>query len=114
LVLADKAYINRAIAAELAEYNRVKLLTLPKSHQKKRVSRAQQRLHNHFRQIVETVNGQLEEQFAIEENYAHGFSDLGSRLITKLTGHTLSIYLNRLLQKAGFLHIKELAFPEVI
>jgi hypothetical protein len=35
------------------------LLTLPKSNQKKQVSAEVQRLHNHFRQIVETVNGQL-------------------------------------------------------
>ena len=113
-VLADKAYISAAIAQALADYNQVKLVTLPKSNQKKKVSVEQQWLHNHFRQIVETVNGQLTEQFNIEENYAHGFWGLVSRIYTKLTGHTLCLYLNQLLDKANFLQIRGLAFPEAI
>jgi hypothetical protein len=113
-VLADKAYIKAAIAQALAHYNQVQLVTLPKSNQKKQVSAAQQWLHNHFRQIVETVNGQLTEQFNIEENYAHGFWGLVSRLYTKLTAHTLCLYLNQLLHKAELLQIRNLAFPEAI
>jgi DDE family transposase len=113
-VLADKAYISGPIAQTLAHYNEVKLVTLPKSNQKKQVSAAQQWLHNHFRQIVETVNGQLTEQFNIEENYAHGFWGLVSRLYTKLTAHTLCLYLNQLLGKANILQIRGLAFPELI
>jgi transposase len=113
-VLADKAYISAAIAQALADYNQVKLVTLPKSNQKKQVSTAQRWLHNHFRQIVETVNGQLTEQFNIEENYAHGFWGLVSRLYTKLTAHTLCLYLNQLLDKPNLLQIRGLAFPELI
>lgn len=114
VVLADKAYISGAIAQALADYNEVKLVTLPKSNQKKQVSAEQQWLHNHFRQIVETVNGQLTEQFNIEENYAHGFWGLVSRLYTKLTAHTLCLYLNQLLEKPNLLQIRSLAFPEII
>lgn len=77
------------------------------------MSAQQQHLHNHFRQIVETVNGQLAEQFSIEENYAHGFWGLVSRIYTKLTAHTLCIYLNQLLGKSDLLQIKALAFPEL-
>lgn len=113
-VLADKAYISEPIAQTLAYYNKVKLVTLSKSNQKKQVSSLQQWLHNHFRQIVETVNGQLTEQFNIEENYAHSFWGLVSRLYTKLTAHTLCIYINELLGKAELLHIRSLAFPEII
>ena len=113
-ILADKAYISAPIAQALAHYNEVKLVTLPKSNQKKQVSPTQQWLHNHFRQIVETVNGQLSEQFNIEENYAHGFWGLVSRLYTKLTAHTLCLYLNQLLGKPDLLQIRSLAFPEVI
>jgi hypothetical protein len=56
----------------------------------------------------------LEEQFSLDENYAHGFWGLVSRLYTKLTAHTLCIYLNRLLGNPNFLQIKKLAFPESI
>jgi len=113
-VLADKAYISAPIAQALATNNRLELVTLPKSNQKKQVSRQQQRLHNHYRQVVETVNGQLAEQLAIEENYAHSYAGLSSRLITKLTAHTLCIYLNWWLGRADFLQTKALAFPEQI
>jgi len=34
-------------------------------------------------------------------------------LYTKLTAHTLSIYVNRLLGKADVLQIKALAFPNI-
>ncbi|MHB8748561.1 MAG: IS982 family transposase, partial [Aggregatilineales bacterium] len=36
---------------------------------------------------------------------------LCTRLLTKLTAHTLCVYLNRLLGKPNFLQIKALAFP---
>lgn len=114
VVLAHKAYISAAIAQALAHYHKIKLLTLPKSNQKKQVSADQQWLHNHFRQIVETVNGQLTEQFNLEENYAHSFWGLVSRLHTKLTAHTLCVYLNQLLGKVELLQIRSLAFPEPI
>jgi hypothetical protein len=60
---------------------------------------------------VETVNGQLTEQFNVEHNHAHSFRGLCTRLYTKLTAHTLCVYLNRLLGNADFLQIKQLAFP---
>jgi hypothetical protein len=69
------------------------------------------RLFNSVRQIIETVNGQLTEQFHIETNHAHSFWGLCARLYTKLTAHTLCIYINRLLGNPDFLHIKALAFP---
>ena len=50
-------------------------------------------------------------QFAIEKNSAHTFWGLCTRLISKLTAHTLCIYINRLLGKPDFLQIKALAFP---
>jgi hypothetical protein len=69
------------------------------------------RLINSVRQRIETVNGQLTEQFNIETNHAHTFWGLCTRLYAKLTAHTLSIYINRLLGKPDFLQIKALAFP---
>jgi hypothetical protein len=66
---------------------------------------------NGIRQMIETVNHRLSELFQIEINHAHTFWGLCAKLYTKLTAHTLCIYINRLLGKSDFLHIKSLAFP---
>lgn len=110
-VLGDKAYISAAEAAELAQQNRVRLTTLPRRNQKQQLPSAVARAINAARQIIETVNGQLAEQFHLETNHAHTFWGLCTRLFTKLTAHTLCIYLNRLLGNPHWLRIKALAFP---
>jgi hypothetical protein len=110
-VLGDKAYISAAKAKDLWDKNRIILRTIPRSNQKQQLSPAFQHLHNAIRQLIETVNGQLSGQFAIEKNFAHTFWGLCTRLYSKLTAHTLCIYINRLLGKQDFLHIKALAFP---
>lgn len=109
--LGDKAYISAPMAADLLRSNRVRLLTLPRRNQKQQPSPAYRRLFNSVRQIIETVNAQLVEQFNIETNHAHTFWGLCTRLYSKLTAHTLCIYLNRLLGNVDFLQIKSLAFP---
>lgn len=110
-VLGDKAYISAEKAAELWRHNRLRLRTLPRRNQKRQLPPAVKRSFNALRQMIETVNGQLSEQFNIETNHAHTFWGLCTRLYTKLTAHTLCIYLNRLLGKSDFLQIKALAFP---
>lgn len=110
-VLGDKAYISDPIAEALLQFHQIRLLTLPRKNQKQQLSSAAQQLFNQVRQIIETVNGQLSEQFNLEENHAHTFLGLCTRLYTKLTAHTLCIYINRLLGKPDFLQIKSLAFP---
>ncbi len=110
-VIGDKAYISAEKAAELRRYNRIRLQTLPRRNQKHQLPRAVRRTINAVRQIIETVNGQLDDQFNIETNHAHTFWGLCTRLYTKLAAHTLCIYLNRLLGNPDFLQIKSLAFP---
>lgn len=110
-VLGDKAYISADKAAELGRHNRLRLRTLPRRNQKQQLPAEVKRTFNALRQMIETVNGQLVEQFNIETNHAHTFWGLCTRLYTKLTAHTLCIYLNRLLGKPDFLQIKALAFP---
>lgn len=110
-VVGDKAYISAAVAARLLLDFAIRLLTLPRRNQKLQLPAAVSALFNAVRQIIETVNGQLTEQFHIESNHAHTFDGLCARLYTKLTAHTLSIYINRLLGNANFLQIKSLAFP---
>jgi hypothetical protein len=110
-VIGDKAYISAQKAAELWQHNRLRLRTLPRRNQKKQLPPEVKRLFNTVRQLIETVNGQLTEQFNIETNHAHTFWGLCTRLYTKLAAHTLCIYINRLLGKHDFLQIKSLAFP---
>lgn len=111
VVVGDKGYISAHIAQELWERCGIRLLTLPRCNQRQQVPPAVRVLVNRVRQIIETVNGQLTEQFHIEINHAHTVGGLITRLLTKLTAHRLCLYLNRLLGKADFLQIKSLAFP---
>ena len=110
-VLGDKAYISADKAAQLWHQNRLRLRTIPRRNQKKQLPAYLKKMYNKIRQVIETVNGQLSEQFNIEKNHAHTFWGLCTRLYTKLTAHTLCIYLNRLLGNPNFLQIKALAFP---
>lgn len=110
-VFGDKAYISAEVARQLLQQNRIKLMTLPRANQHRQIPNAVSRTFHAMRQIIETVNGQLVEQFSIQLNHAHTFWGLCTRLLTKLTAHTLCIYLNRLLGKPDFLQIKALAFP---
>jgi len=112
-VIGDKGYVSAPLAAELRERCEIRLLTLPRRNQHEQVPPEVRRLINQVRQIIETVNGQLTEQFQIETNHAHSFWGLCARLYTKLTAHTLCLYLNRLLGNPDWLRIKALAFPNV-
>ena len=87
------------------------LLTVPRRNQRQQLPDEVQRLLNRWRQIVETVNDQLTEQFAIGRHHAHTFWGLCARLYTKRAAHTLCLYLNRLLGAPDCLQIKALAFP---
>lgn len=111
LVLGDKAFVSRPAADRLRAENRIALLTLPRRNQPRQPPAAVRGLLNAARQVAETVNSQLAEQFGVETNHAQGFWGLTARLYTKLTAHTLCLYLNRLLGKADVLRIKDLAFP---
>jgi hypothetical protein len=108
--LGDKAYISAPVAAALWEQRRVRLLTVPRRNQRQQLPPALRRPLNGARQIIETVNDQLDQQVHIETHRAHPFGGLCARLHTKLAAHTLCIYLNRLLGVTDFLRIKALAF----
>jgi hypothetical protein len=86
-------------------------VTIPRSNQKEQVSDTFKHLHDAIRQLIETVKVQLSGQFAIEKDFAHTFWGLCTRLYSKLTAHTLCIYINRLLGTPDFVQIKALAFP---
>ncbi|PZR98602.1 MAG: hypothetical protein DLM69_08470 [Candidatus Chloroheliales bacterium] len=109
-VIGDKGYISKPLQQELAA-QAVALLTPSRRNQKQQLPKAAAKRLNGARQIVETVNSQLAEQFHIERNHASSFRGLVARLYSKLAAHTLCIKLNRLLGNPDFLHIKELAYP---
>ena len=110
-VVGDKAYLSAEKAAHLWQQNRIQRTTIPRRNQQKQLPHTLRRLYNSIRQMIETVNAQLAQQFKIEVNHAHSFWGLCTRLYTKLAAHTLCIFLNRLLDKPAFLQIKALAFP---
>ena len=111
IVIGDKAYVSAPVADELWQNNRIRLLTKPRNNQRKQISASARRLYNSVRQIIETVTSQLSAQFSIETNHAHTFWGLCAPIYTKLTAHTLCIYINRLLGVHDYLQIKKLAFP---
>ena len=113
-VLGDKAFISAPVAARLRQEHRIALLTLPRRNQRRQAPKEVRRALNGARQVAETVNSQLAEQFRIETNHSQSFWGLCARLYTKLTAHTLSVHLNRLLGAADVLRIKALAFPHPI
>jgi IS5 family transposase len=111
VVVGDKGYISAPLVAALREERQITLATPLRSNQQPARNPAFVRLLNGFRQIIETVNDQLEDQFRLGRNHAHTFAGLRARIESKLTAHTLCISINRLLGKADALQIKHLAFP---
>lgn len=111
VVLGDKGYVSAPVAAALAAERGVLLLTVPRTNQRDQAGAALAPLHARLRQIIETVNGQLSDQFRLGEHQAHTFGGLCARLHGKLAAHTLCVYLNRLLGQPACLQIKHLAFP---
>ena len=110
----DKAFVSAPVAATLWAENRVRLWTLPRRNEQRTVPAEVKRLLNPVRQVVETVNSQLAEQFRIEVNHAQGVWGVTARLLTKLTAHTVCLALNRRRGHPDVLRIKALAFPSPI
>ena len=110
LVLGDKAYYSAPVVAALQAAAGVTLFALPRASQRVQLPPPVVALHTRCRQIIETVNEQLSEQLHVEANHAKTFWGLCARLYSKLTAHTLCIYLNRWLGRPDYLQIKALAF----
>lgn len=108
--LADKGYVSGPVAERLEQCG-VRLIALRRDNQHEQLPPPLRRLNRRFRQVIETVNGQLADQFSIEQNEARSCWGLCARVYTKLAAHTLCVYLNRLLGKPDWLQIKALAFP---
>jgi hypothetical protein len=105
-ILADKGYVSAPLAAALWDTAGVRLLAVRRANQHQQWPPTLRRLLTRFRQISETVNQQLADQFTIEQTGARSFSGLCARVYTKLTAHTLCLYRNRMLGRPDWLQIK--------
>lgn len=108
VVLGDKGYIDAPVQATLAQRQDVVLLTPKRANQHGQLPREVTALISHFRQLIETINSQLADQFRIETNKAKCMSGLVARLQAKLAAHTLGLYLN-VLSGRPLLDLKALA-----
>lgn len=108
-VVADKGYLSAPVAERLLELYDICLLTERRSNQREQLPTHVPPLLKRFRQLIETVNAQLNDQFHIETNHAYTFRGLCARLFAKLTAHTMCVYINRLLGESDWLQIKKLA-----
>lgn len=97
LLIGDKGYISQSLQKELLVYHQVDLETPLRTNMT-------ETRPPHFvtalvktRRLVETVIGQLTEQFHIAKVRARDLWHLTSRINRKILAHTLGIYLNSLL-----------------
>lgn len=95
-VLGDKGYLNGPLQEQPAARHAPTLLTPKRRNQREQLPEALTQAINHFRQIIETVNSQLVEQFRLQRNRAKSVSGLCARVQAKLAAHTLGLYLNHL------------------
>jgi hypothetical protein len=107
-VLGDKAYLNAPLREHLRRERAIDLLAPTRANARALMPAPLIRLIAHFRQAIETLNGQLAEHFGVERNRAKCLSGLCARIQAKLTAHTLGLFLN---QHAGqpLLALKPLA-----
>ena len=99
LVIGDKGYLGAFLQAELATVG-IDLQTPWRANMKDpRPPKVVQQLAR-TRRLVETVIGQLTEQFHFEKIRARDQWHLTSRIARKILAHTLGIFMNRLLGRS--------------
>lgn len=95
-VLGDKGYLDDPLPQLLAARNDLTVLTPRRTNQKAQLPQALTRAINQARQIVETLNSHLVNQFALQRNRAKSVWGLAARVHAKLAAHTLGVYRNYL------------------
>lgn len=106
VVGADKGYVG--LAKRLSHPIDYQLIVQSKSNQTPNTAFEKEFLAR-FRKLIETTNAQLSEQFHMQYTRAKSAWGLMSRVINKLTAHTLAIYLNSLADRP-LLAIKSITF----
>ena len=90
-VLGDQAYLHAASQGLRLWRNDLVLLPPTRANQRRPHPAALTRASAHFRQVIETLNSQLAEQFHVECNQAKRVTGLCARLQAKLAAHTLGV-----------------------
>lgn len=106
VVGADKGYVG--LAKRLTHSIDYQLIVQQKSNQAPNTA-LEKTFLNRFRKRIETTNAQLSEQFNMQYTRAKSAWGLLSRVINKLTAHTLAIYLNSLADRP-LLALKSIIF----
>jgi hypothetical protein len=109
-VLGDKAYYAKPRLDELKDHG-VTVLCKRQKNYKDQLPPDAARFVDHYRQRIESINSQLTEQFGADRSRAKTAAGFRARLRSKLLGHVLCVYINRLTGSAEPRKIKRLAFP---
>jgi hypothetical protein len=95
LLIGDRGYISEEVKTYLRDYMGIDLQTPLRSNMKDDRDPAFVKQLMKVRRLVETVIGQLSEQFHIEKVRARDLWHLTSRSARKVLSHTVGVYLNR-------------------
>lgn len=97
-VLGDKGYhIDPTVHAALKSQLSLLLYAPRKKNQERIETKKSEKRKTALRLLVETVNAQIQEQFHLTKHYAKSPWGLYTRIMTKLTAHTLGMVMNKLL-----------------
>ena len=94
LLIGDKGFIRPLLQEDLAQQDIDLQTPLRKNMKDNRPKTFVQQLMK-TRRLVETVIGQLAEQFSIEKVRARDCVHLINRFVRKILSHTLAVFLNR-------------------
>lgn len=100
-VLGDKGYRSEPLRRELWEDRRIYFHTSLRRNDAKTspLPKATIGRLSGIRRLIETVGGQLEQQFAIKKTYARDAWHLCNRIMRKIISHTCGVFLNMTLNR---------------
>jgi len=96
LLLGDKGFIRPILKQDLANIG-IELQTALRSNMKDSRPKSFVKRLMRKRRLVETVIGQLAEQFEIEKTKARDLWHLTNRITRKILSHTVGIFINKML-----------------
>ncbi len=98
LLFADKGLMGDYFQNEIKRYTHVNLQTPTRNNMSEPRGKDCNRWINSTRRLVETVIGQLSEQFNIAKIRARDLWHLTSRIARKILAHTVGIFVNKLME----------------
>jgi hypothetical protein len=109
LAPADKGFLDEYQQNLWAERQGVQVVAPPRRNMKStsELPSGLQRASRYWRKLMETVNSQLTERFAIARTRAHDLWHYQGRLIRKILAHTVVVFLNQTLNRPP-LHFTDL------